>query len=180
VTDERKTIQDYSPETYERVRQALLHVATVLGDWMERVTLIGGAVPSLLIPQNTLPTQADRDLGLAHPGGGHVRPRRAVRFGGGASCTAAALRATSPTDSPLLVPEIENLWLKSLRPSVLPDARFVRFPLLSEGGVRGGRLLRPASRLALRPGAGCFQHPVDLVADGKHTEINGDDQHEEL
>ncbi len=30
--DERKTIQDYSPETYERVQQTLLHVATILGD----------------------------------------------------------------------------------------------------------------------------------------------------
>jgi len=57
--DERKTILDYSPETYERVRQALLHVATVLGDWMEQVTLIGGVVPSLLVPPNALPEGVD-------------------------------------------------------------------------------------------------------------------------
>ncbi len=38
--DERKTILDYSPETYERVRQALPHVATVLGEWMEQVTVL--------------------------------------------------------------------------------------------------------------------------------------------
>ena len=69
--DERKTILDYSPETYERVRQALLHVATVLGDWMEQVTLVGGIVPSLLVPQIALPEgshlhpgTADLDLGL--------------------------------------------------------------------------------------------------------------------
>jgi hypothetical protein len=63
--DERKTILDYSPETYQRVCQALLHVATVLGDWMEQVTLIGGAVPSLLVPQGTLPEGADPHPGTA-------------------------------------------------------------------------------------------------------------------
>lgn len=69
--DERKTIQDYSPEAYARVCQALLHVATVLGDWMEQITLIGGVVPSLLVPQSALledwephPGTTDLDLGL--------------------------------------------------------------------------------------------------------------------
>lgn len=63
--DERKTILDYSPETYERVRQALLHVATVLGEWMEQVTLIGGIVPSLLVPPGMLPEGADPHPGTA-------------------------------------------------------------------------------------------------------------------
>jgi hypothetical protein len=63
--DERKTILDYSPETYERVRQALLHVATVLGEWMEQVTLIGGIVPSLLVPPSVLPEGADPHPGTA-------------------------------------------------------------------------------------------------------------------
>jgi hypothetical protein len=69
--DGRKTILDYAPETYERVQQALLHVATVLGEWMEQVTLIGGIVPSLLVPPSALaegadahPGTADLDLGL--------------------------------------------------------------------------------------------------------------------
>lgn len=61
--DDRKTIVDYSPETYERVQQALLHVATVLGDWMDQVTLIGGIIPSLLVPPSALPEGAE-----AHPG----------------------------------------------------------------------------------------------------------------
>lgn len=61
--DERKTILDYTPETYERVQQALLHVATVLGEWMDQVTLIGGIVPSLLVPPSDLPEGVD-----AHPG----------------------------------------------------------------------------------------------------------------
>lgn len=61
--DERKTILDYSPEAYARVCQALLHVATVLGDWMEQITLIGGAVPSFLVPQSALPEDVE-----SHPG----------------------------------------------------------------------------------------------------------------
>lgn len=61
--DERKTILDYTPETYERVRQAVLHVATILGDWMEQLTLVGGIVPSLLVPAGGLPEGAE-----AHPG----------------------------------------------------------------------------------------------------------------
>ncbi|GDX40754.1 hypothetical protein LBMAG21_10460 [Armatimonadota bacterium] len=63
--DERKTVLDYSPETYARVCQALLHVATVLGDWMEQVTLIGGIVPSLLVPLSALPEGADLHPGTA-------------------------------------------------------------------------------------------------------------------
>jgi hypothetical protein len=42
MRDERQSYRDYTPEAFERVRQALLHVATVLGDWMDPVTLIGG------------------------------------------------------------------------------------------------------------------------------------------
>ena len=66
---ERKTILDYSPETYERVRQAMLHVATILGEWMEQVTLIGGIVPSLLVPASDLPESVE-----AHPGTARPRP----------------------------------------------------------------------------------------------------------
>jgi hypothetical protein len=61
--DQRRTVFDYAPETYERVQQALLHISTVLGDWMEQITLIGGIVPSLLVPPSQLPVGAE-----AHPG----------------------------------------------------------------------------------------------------------------
>jgi hypothetical protein len=71
MREERRTIHDYTPEAFERVRQTVLHIATVLGDWMDHVTLIGGAVPSLLIPQGDLqegveqhPGTIDVDLGL--------------------------------------------------------------------------------------------------------------------
>ena len=61
--DQRRTVLEYAPETYERVQQALLHVSTVLGDWMEQITVIGGIVPSLLVPPSQLPVDAE-----AHPG----------------------------------------------------------------------------------------------------------------
>ena len=61
--DQRRTVLDYAPETYERVQQALLHISTGLGDWMEQITLIGGIVPSLLVPPSQLPVGAE-----AHPG----------------------------------------------------------------------------------------------------------------
>ena len=71
MRDERRTIQDYTPETFERVRQTCLHLATVLGDWMGSVTLVGGFAPSLLVPQDPLPAGVephpgtlDIDLGL--------------------------------------------------------------------------------------------------------------------
>ena len=58
-------------EEYDRVRQALLHIATVLGDWMDQVTVIGGIVPSLLVAPEKLapgveahPGTADLDLAL--------------------------------------------------------------------------------------------------------------------
>ena len=63
MRDERRTIHDYTPEAFERVRQTVLHVATVLGDWMNHVTLIGGAVPSLLIPQGDLAKGVEQHLG---------------------------------------------------------------------------------------------------------------------
>ena len=50
-----------------------LHVATVLGDLLQtELTVVGGLVPSLLIPQSSLPAAAeahcgtlDVDLGLS-------------------------------------------------------------------------------------------------------------------
>jgi hypothetical protein len=62
---------DYSPEQLERVRATCLYVATKLSDLMEDVVVVGGLVPSLLIPQDQLPAGVsphvgtmDLDLGL--------------------------------------------------------------------------------------------------------------------
>ena len=66
--DEHRMILDYSPEAYERVCQALLHVATILGDWMEQITLIGGALPSFLISGRTLRGErAERSIWVCGP-----------------------------------------------------------------------------------------------------------------
>mgnify|MGYP006896982454 CR=1 FL=1 len=65
------TIADYSPEMTFRIRKATLTVATILGDYIDDLVVVGGLVPSLLIPQTELSAGAenhagtlDLDLGL--------------------------------------------------------------------------------------------------------------------
>ena len=65
------TMGDYNPEMTLRIRKATLTVATILGDYMEDLVVVGGLVPSLLIPPTKLPAGAenhagtlDLDLGL--------------------------------------------------------------------------------------------------------------------
>ena len=65
------TIADYTPEMTRRIRDATLTVATILGDYIEDIVVVGGLVPSLLIPPTELPAGAenhagtmDLDLGL--------------------------------------------------------------------------------------------------------------------
>ena len=63
MDDNLRTIGDYTPETFERVKRTCLTVATVLGDWLEQVTVVGGIVPSLLVPQDRLPLGAEPHAG---------------------------------------------------------------------------------------------------------------------
>ena len=63
---------DYSPDDLLHVRQICLYVATVLGDLLDDIVIVGGLVPSLLISPETLPEGRQRhvgtkdlDLGLA-------------------------------------------------------------------------------------------------------------------
>ena len=73
MADEPRYYDDYAAVGYGATRSTCLHVATLLGDLMERhLTLVGGLVPSLLIDQTTLPEGAeshcgtrDVDLGLS-------------------------------------------------------------------------------------------------------------------
>lgn len=65
------TAADYTPEQTELIRAATLTVATILGDYMDDLVVVGGLVPSLLIPPAALPAGAvphvgtmDLDLGL--------------------------------------------------------------------------------------------------------------------
>ena len=57
------TAAGYSSEQTARVQAALLYVATKLGDLMEDLVVVGGLVPSLLIPEEELDEQTQR-----HPG----------------------------------------------------------------------------------------------------------------
>lgn len=65
------TAADYTPEQTELIRAATLTAATILGDYMDDLVVVGGLVPSLLIPPTALPAGAephvgtmDLDLGL--------------------------------------------------------------------------------------------------------------------
>lgn len=57
------TAAEYTPEQTELIRITTLTTATLLGDYMEDLAVVGGLVPSLLIPQAALPEGVD-----AHPG----------------------------------------------------------------------------------------------------------------
>ena len=57
------TSGEYSAEQNQRVRATCLYLATILGDCMDDVVIIGGLVPSLLIDQDALPAGADRHVG---------------------------------------------------------------------------------------------------------------------
>jgi hypothetical protein len=45
---------DYKREDLELVRQTCLYVATKLGDLLDDLVVVGGLVPSLLIPDESL------------------------------------------------------------------------------------------------------------------------------
>ena len=57
------TAADYTPEQTELIRAATLTAATILGDYMGDLAVVGGLVPSLLIPATTLPAGADLHVG---------------------------------------------------------------------------------------------------------------------
>lgn len=65
-----KTVEGYSRDQAELVRATCLYVATILGDLMDSVVIVGGLVPSLLVRQDELegaerhPGTLDLDIGL--------------------------------------------------------------------------------------------------------------------
>lgn len=62
--DSPRTAGEYSPEWVANTRSACLYVATILGDLLtEDMIVIGGLVPGLLIPEDTLPEGVP-----SHPG----------------------------------------------------------------------------------------------------------------
>jgi hypothetical protein len=54
---------DYKREDLELVRQTCLYVATKLGDLLDDLVVVGGLVPSLLIPDDSLPAGEDVHIG---------------------------------------------------------------------------------------------------------------------
>jgi hypothetical protein len=71
MADKPKSASEYRSEQVELVRGTCLYVATKLGDMMEDLVIVGGLVPSLIIDQETLPSEVaphvgtmDLDVGL--------------------------------------------------------------------------------------------------------------------
>lgn len=54
---------DYSKEQIQIVKETCLYIATVMGDYMEQVVIVGGLVPSILIDQENLPNGVDSHVG---------------------------------------------------------------------------------------------------------------------
>ena len=51
MDDRPTTASEYSPESVELVRSASLYLATRLGDLLDDIVVVGGLVPSLIVPQ---------------------------------------------------------------------------------------------------------------------------------
>lgn len=54
---------EYRPEQVILVHQTCLYVATKLGDLLDELVIVGGLVPSLLIPKKSLPPNVDLHIG---------------------------------------------------------------------------------------------------------------------
>ena len=63
MTEKPLHASEYRREQVELVRQTCLYVATKLGDLLDELVVVGGLVPSLLIPDDSLPEDADPHIG---------------------------------------------------------------------------------------------------------------------
>jgi len=54
---------DYTKENVELVRQTCLYVSTKLGDLLDDLVIVGGLVPSLLVPDESIPAGEDVHIG---------------------------------------------------------------------------------------------------------------------
>jgi hypothetical protein len=71
MTDKPSTATGYESGKVELVKATCLHIAGVLGDWIDDFVIVGGLVPSLLVDQHALPSGVpphvgtmDLDIGL--------------------------------------------------------------------------------------------------------------------
>ena len=71
MTTKPTTADGYPPELAEEARRMLLYVATILGDLLDDVVVVGGLVPYLIVDQAHMPARhrhvgtRDLDLGLS-------------------------------------------------------------------------------------------------------------------
>lgn len=63
MRDKPSFASEYSREQAELVRQTCLYVATKLGDLIDELVVVGGLVPSLLIPEESVPRGEDIHVG---------------------------------------------------------------------------------------------------------------------
>lgn len=63
MPDKPSFASEYRKEQAELVRQTCLYVATKLGDLLEELVVVGGLVPSLLIPEESVPRGEDSHVG---------------------------------------------------------------------------------------------------------------------
>ena len=63
---EKQSASQYKREDVEIVKQTCLYVATKLGDFLDDLVVVGGLVPSLLIPDESLPAGEDTHLAFSN------------------------------------------------------------------------------------------------------------------
>jgi len=63
MAEKPATAKEYSSDHSKLVRATCLYVATILGDYMEDIVIVGGLVPSLLIDQDSLSEGTDQARG---------------------------------------------------------------------------------------------------------------------
>jgi hypothetical protein len=51
MIDRPRTVIDYTPEITDIAKETLLYIATTLGDLLDQIVLVGGLVPSLIVPE---------------------------------------------------------------------------------------------------------------------------------
>ena len=51
MTDRPRTVVDYTSEITDIAKETLLYIATTLGDLLDQIVLVGGLVPSLILPE---------------------------------------------------------------------------------------------------------------------------------
>lgn len=57
------TAAGYNPHQLDLVHSVCLYISTIIGDYLEDLVIVGGLVPSLIIPQEPPPEGADRHVG---------------------------------------------------------------------------------------------------------------------